>query len=43
MRSHIDEYRQFIKGQEEELSKPVAPNLRKANKGMSDLVPEVMA
>ena len=43
MRAHIDEYRQWIQSQEEELSKPVQPNLRKANKGMSDLVPEVMA
>ena len=35
MRSHVDEYKQFIQGQEEELSKPIQPNLRRTNKGMS--------
>lgn len=42
MRSHIDEYKLFIRGQEEELSQPIKPNLKRTNKGMSEMVPEVL-
>ena len=41
MRLYIDEFKQSIREQESELSKPMAPGLIKSSKNMSYMVPEI--
>ena len=42
MRIYIDEFKQMIFDQEEQLSSPLQPGLIKSNEGMSELASEVI-